>query len=232
MTDGLYRVDSVKIIPPGYGSGVPKESPAPVALAPIPLPDRLRALRVGLGRKYTQTVYADAVGVEQGAVSKWETGVRRPDRDSLQLLAKFHGCLVEDIIRGTDSELLTEKSGAAWQKDLPLHPRRNILPASKTASATNVQGGGASGTQIGSKKSSRRAVQAGVGSARFEPPRNQTSFGHRIVRCTDFLEELREMGLALGRGEIAIVSRDLPEGGSLRSRSTGRVSGRHAPKKP
>ena len=46
----------------------------------------------------TQKQLADALGVTDKAVSKWERGLAKPRADKLPLLAKLYGCTIEELL--------------------------------------------------------------------------------------------------------------------------------------
>lgn len=46
----------------------------------------------------SQIELAQEIGVTQGAVSQWESGVAKPTLENLIAIAKFFGCKVDDLI--------------------------------------------------------------------------------------------------------------------------------------
>ena len=46
----------------------------------------------------TQEELADKLGMTQAAISRFETGDRKPDVDDLIAIAKFFGCKIDDLI--------------------------------------------------------------------------------------------------------------------------------------
>ena len=46
----------------------------------------------------TQEELADKLGMTQAAISRFETGDRKPDVDDLIAIARFFGCKVDDLI--------------------------------------------------------------------------------------------------------------------------------------
>jgi len=46
-----------------------------------------------------QIEVADALGLTQGAVSQWETGLSTPRTDLLPKIAKLYGCTVDELLR-------------------------------------------------------------------------------------------------------------------------------------
>lgn len=46
----------------------------------------------------TQQELADVLGVTQGAVANWESGVRKPDIIMLKKLASIFGCTADDLL--------------------------------------------------------------------------------------------------------------------------------------
>lgn len=56
----------------------------------------IRRYRKMLG--LTQEELADKLGMTQAAISRFETGDRKPDVDDLIAIAKFFGCKVDDLI--------------------------------------------------------------------------------------------------------------------------------------
>jgi transcriptional regulator with XRE-family HTH domain len=57
---------------------------------------KLAGLRVTAG--YPQTKVANALGVTQGAVSKWEQGWSKPAFAKIQQLADLYGVTAQDIV--------------------------------------------------------------------------------------------------------------------------------------
>lgn len=56
---------------------------------------RIRELRESIGMGQTQL--AEAAGVSQAAIAKWETGVAYPRADKLPTIAKALGCRIDDL---------------------------------------------------------------------------------------------------------------------------------------
>lgn len=56
---------------------------------------KIAALRKSRG--LTQTKFADAIHVTQGAVSQWETGRTIPDIQQMYILADFFGISVDEL---------------------------------------------------------------------------------------------------------------------------------------
>ena len=56
---------------------------------------RERRLR---GAVPTQREVAQALGVKESAVSKWERGIAKPRADKLPLIAKLYGCTIEELL--------------------------------------------------------------------------------------------------------------------------------------
>lgn len=55
----------------------------------------MRELRLAAGLR--QIDVAKKMNVDQGAVSKWESGETRPSRKYHKKLAKLYGCTVDDL---------------------------------------------------------------------------------------------------------------------------------------
>lgn len=53
---------------------------------------------------YTQTEIAEACGVRQVAVSKWENGTTNPNIATLKKLAEIYGCTVDELIREDEQD--------------------------------------------------------------------------------------------------------------------------------
>lgn len=62
--------------------------------------DTIKTLREG--RKLTQRALAEAVGVTDKAVSKWESGQSYPDFQRLVLLSDYYGIGLDELVRGID----------------------------------------------------------------------------------------------------------------------------------
>ncbi|MCR5539087.1 MAG: helix-turn-helix transcriptional regulator [Lachnospiraceae bacterium] len=79
-------------------------------MTPLETGKKIHDLRIDRG--LTQKDLADAVGVTDKAVSRWETGRNFPDIASLEKIAEALGCQVSDILGGGDiSELSSAESG-------------------------------------------------------------------------------------------------------------------------
>lgn len=55
----------------------------------------IREIREALG--LNQSKFAEKLGTVQTVVSRWESGTRRPNIDSLKKIAALYGCKVDDI---------------------------------------------------------------------------------------------------------------------------------------
>lgn len=95
------------------------------------------ALPVSLGtniRKFRRAVDLDqtglgrAIGVGQGAVSRWETGESLPDADSLPIIARLLRVSLDELLQGVDSQY-----DAA--RDLPRHASTRASAAPKEGAA-------------------------------------------------------------------------------------------------
>jgi len=62
--------------------------------------NRICSLRKGAG--YTQTGFADMLGISTQAVSKWETGLALPDVEILLMISKHFGMSVNELLEGRD----------------------------------------------------------------------------------------------------------------------------------
>ncbi len=49
-------------------------------------------------RGLTQAEFAEALGMSQASISRFETGERKPDVDDLIAIARYFGCKVDDLI--------------------------------------------------------------------------------------------------------------------------------------
>lgn len=47
----------------------------------------------------SQAQVAKELGVDQSAVSRWETGENMPRAEALVLMAKLYGCTVDELLR-------------------------------------------------------------------------------------------------------------------------------------
>lgn len=61
---------------------------------------RERRLR---GAVPTQREVAQALGVKESAVSKWERGLAKPRADKLPQIAKLYGCTIEELLADSDT---------------------------------------------------------------------------------------------------------------------------------
>ena len=59
--------------------------------------------------KMTQEFVAESIGVSRQAVSKWENGTSEPNTSNLMALARLYGIPAEDLLKGVESALETEK---------------------------------------------------------------------------------------------------------------------------
>lgn len=46
----------------------------------------------------SQIELAQGIGVTQGAVSQWESGIAKPTLENLIAIARFFGCKLDDLI--------------------------------------------------------------------------------------------------------------------------------------
>ncbi len=46
----------------------------------------------------SQRIVAEALGVQESSVSKWERGVAKPRADKLPAIAKLYGCTIEELL--------------------------------------------------------------------------------------------------------------------------------------
>lgn len=60
-----------------------------------------RSARIKAGKKVTEVMAH--MGVSDGAVYQWETGVNMPRLDKLKKLAAFYGCSTDELL-ADDSE--------------------------------------------------------------------------------------------------------------------------------
>lgn len=56
---------------------------------------RLKELRTAKG--YTQVAFAEILGVTQGTLASWETGIYMPTADKLPLIADALGCSIDAL---------------------------------------------------------------------------------------------------------------------------------------
>ena len=57
----------------------------------------IRTKRVA--EKLTQAELAKRLGVYQGAVSQWESGMTNPKLDKLKAMAELFGCTLDELLR-------------------------------------------------------------------------------------------------------------------------------------
>ncbi len=76
----------------------------------------IKERRVEKGLK--QGDVAVALGVTQGAVSQWESGVSNPSIDLLVKLARLFGCTVDDLLQ-EDSDCDDQTNTTEYNKNLP-----------------------------------------------------------------------------------------------------------------
>lgn len=57
-----------------------------------------RSARIEAGKKVADVM--EYLGVSDGAVYQWETGISLPSADKLQKLSVFYGCSMETIMDG------------------------------------------------------------------------------------------------------------------------------------
>lgn len=62
--------------------------------------DKLKEMREAKNLK--QAELADALGVTQGTISQWESGISNPSLDKLKKLASELGCTVDELIGDND----------------------------------------------------------------------------------------------------------------------------------
>lgn len=46
----------------------------------------------------SQRIVAEALGVQESSVSKWERGISKPRADKLPAIAKLYGCTIEELL--------------------------------------------------------------------------------------------------------------------------------------
>ena len=56
-----------------------------------------RSARLNAGKKVTEVMAY--MGVTDGCVYQWETGLSNPSIDKLPKLAEFYGCTVDELLR-------------------------------------------------------------------------------------------------------------------------------------
>lgn len=50
----------------------------------------------------SQRAVAEALGVKESSVSKWERGISKPRADKLPIIAKLYGCTIEELLTSND----------------------------------------------------------------------------------------------------------------------------------
>ncbi|MBR5424320.1 MAG: helix-turn-helix domain-containing protein [Clostridia bacterium] len=88
---------------------------------------KLAKLRIGAG--LSQAQLADALFVSRELVSKWETGATRPDRKTLEALAKLFSVPLNELI--DIDAILSEELSSAVPEDYLLDP--DVLKADLNA---------------------------------------------------------------------------------------------------
>lgn len=76
----------------------------PVLDSAVSLGDNIRRFRTRLRPKVNQTTFARRCGVEQSAVSNWETNKSQPKPSELPKIAHVLGVSVEDLLQGIDED--------------------------------------------------------------------------------------------------------------------------------
>lgn len=61
-----------------------------------------RSARIKAGKKVTEVM--EHMGVSDGCVYQWETGVTLPRPGKLQKLAAFYGCTMEELLSESEKE--------------------------------------------------------------------------------------------------------------------------------
>ena len=79
-----------------------KRRPRQIAFPTEGLPGRLRTLRLRKG--WTQTQLAEAVGVHQSHVGRFERGASQPTADVLRRIADIMGVTADFLLHGTAEE--------------------------------------------------------------------------------------------------------------------------------
>lgn len=57
-----------------------------------------------LEAKLTQQMVATALGIDQTAVSQWESGDAKPRADKLPMLAKLYNCTIDELFEEETTE--------------------------------------------------------------------------------------------------------------------------------
>ena len=50
----------------------------------------------------SQRAVAEALGVQESSVSKWERGISKPRADKMPIIAKLYGCTIEELLTSND----------------------------------------------------------------------------------------------------------------------------------
>ena len=63
--------------------------------------NNINTIREKKGMK--QTELADLLGVTQGAISQWETGLTDPSKDNLLKISDIFNCSIDDLLRDPET---------------------------------------------------------------------------------------------------------------------------------
>ena len=81
-------------------------------------------------KNLTQQELADAIGVSNRAVSKWETGQGMPDISLLEDLSRVLEISIDDLVRGTDISQIALQKPPEDKRDTVLFLAKNeALPS-------------------------------------------------------------------------------------------------------
>lgn len=61
-----------------------------------------RSARIKAGKKVTEVM--EHLGVSDGAVYQWETGINLPRLDKAKKLAEFYGCTIDELMNDESTD--------------------------------------------------------------------------------------------------------------------------------
>ena len=95
----------------------------------------VKLIKLRKGQGYTQSTFAEAVGVSRQSVYKWETGQSYPDVEKLLKIARMFGITVDELIDDALPCRYTDKVGkkAEAVEEAPVAPVEEKVEEAPTA---------------------------------------------------------------------------------------------------